>query len=52
MIFKDALNGADIGVVQFRQILNLIQTVNNLVDRRTVGTHETAAICHTSRNAA
>jgi len=37
MIFKDALNRADVGVVEFRQILYLVQTVDNLTDCGTIG---------------
>jgi len=35
-IFKDALNRADIGIIEFRQILYLVQTVNNLTHCGTV----------------
>jgi len=45
-IFKDALDRADICIIQFSQVLYLIQTIDYLTDCRTVWTDYAATICN------
>jgi len=43
-IFKDALNRANVSIIQFHQILYLVQAINNLTDGWTVWTDKAATI--------
>jgi len=45
-IFKDALNRANVSIIQLHQILYLVQTVDDLVHRRAVGTGDATTVYH------